>query len=389
MNDDPLVRDLLALPKAAHVVTTPKASTLTRSIEVKGDEAVVEVPGETDTSSGTALRFLEEEGQDPKDWEVIAFRRIEYGAGLTSVKFSFRRKSHHGAARVQIEELISRIEVAPPAYNRPTGQHGYVVGIGDMQFGKIDGDGVEGTLRRTVECIDKAAERLLMWRTHYDIGHVHIAWLGDHVEGFTSQGGANVWRTGLTLSEQIRLTRRVMLHAMETFAPVADRLTMAAVPGNHGEPQRFNGKGVTRYADSHDTESLVAVADAAALNRNAYGHVEFYIPEGDEIGVHVDVAGTHIAHVHGHFWRPGKHMEWWKGQAFDESSPWAQADVLMAGHLHHEHVDSDGPRLFLQVPSLESESTWYRLAKGTKGHPGVLVGVTRDGSMDLREVVRA
>lgn len=387
---DPLTEELLALPVGPQVVVARRGAKMTSSIELSGDTLTATIADVSGTvNEGTALAYLEEEGQQSDDWEVTGFRKIKYGQGMESVRFTFRRRQASSSTTVPLDEILARIEVAPPVYNRPTGSHGFVLALGDMQFGKIDGDGVEGTLARTIACIDRSAEKLLMWRTHYDVGHVHIAWLGDHVEGFVSQSGANAWRTGLTMSEQIRLTRRVMLHALETFAPMSDRLTMAAVPGNHGEPQRFNGKGLTRHADSHDTEALVAVADAAALNRTAFGHVEFYVPGGDEIAVHVDVAGTHLAHVHGHHWRPGKHFDWWKGQAFDETSPWAQADVLLAGHLHHEHVDSDGPRLFVQVPSLESESTWWRLSKGSKGNPGVVIGITKDGRMDLREVVRA
>ncbi|MFG2170332.1 hypothetical protein ACGFMO_02930 [Streptomyces niveus] len=202
-----------------------------------------------------------------------------------------------------------------------------------------------------------------------DIEHVHIAWLGDHVEGFVSQGGANSWRTQLTLNEQIRLTRRVMLHALLTFAPMVSRLTMAAVPGNHGEAVRFMGKGVTRYDDSHDTESLIAVKDAADLNPERFGHVEFYVPDTHELTVVVECSGTVVAHAHGHQFRPGKHFEWWKGQAFGRQSAVQQAVLLLAGHLHHEHVDSDGPRTFIQPPAIESESTWWRHAKGTTGAP--------------------
>jgi predicted phosphodiesterase len=96
-----------------------------------------------------------------------------------------------------------------------------------------------------------------------------------------------------------------------------------------------------------------------------------------------------VAHAHGHQWRPGKHFEWWRGQAFSKTSAMHQADLLVAGHLHHEHVDSDGPRTFIQPPSMESESTWWRHAKGTTGAPGLVVAVTKDGRTDIKEVVRS
>ena len=177
-----------------------------------------------------------------------------------------------------------------------------------------------------------------------------------------------------------------MLHAMTTFGRMGIRLSMAAVPGNHGEAVRF-GKGITRYDDSHDTESLIAVSDAAKLTE-AYEQVEFLVPETDELTVVTEVAGTIVAHAHGHQWRTGKHFDWWKGQAFNQASAMHNADLLVAGHLHHEHVDTDGWRKFIQVPALESESTWFRHSRGTSGAPGIVLALTRDGLTDYAEIIR-
>ena len=333
-------------------------------------------------NEGTGLLYLEEEGLNPDEWEATHFRKIKYGQGMESVKFSYKRKSLLDDERPPLDELFAEIKKHRPKANRPTGSYGAIIALGDMQFGKIDGDGVEGTLNRTIEYLNKAADEITSLRGQRDIGHIHVAFLGDHIEGFTSQGGANVWRTVLTTNEQIRLVRRVMLHALTLFAPMADTMTMAAVPGNHGEPQRFAGKGTTRYDDSHDTESLIAVMDAARLNDAAFGHVKFFVPETDEMTVVLDVAGTVVAHVHGHQWRKNKHFDWWKGQAFHADGQHA-ADLLLAGHLHHLLIEDDGPRRFVQVPALESESTWFRHSSGTGGNPGIVLAITSDHKTNL------
>lgn len=396
MSED-LLRELLDKPVGPDVParkTNPERD-FTRQVEVAGDSAEVTVRGsEDEMTEDIAAAQLWAEGLDPAEWTVIGYRSSEWtmpsGEKGVSRRFNYTRAA--GPApneRPNLDELFDRVRLHTPTLSRPQGDHGFLVLLGDMQFGKIDGDGVEGTLRRTLGCLDQAADRLLQYSEHYPIGHVHLGWLGDHIEGFVSQGGANVWRTPLTLNEQIRLTRRTMLYAMELFAPLADRVSMAAVPGNHGESVRFAGKGVTRYDDSHDTESLIAVADAAKLNPAAFGHVEFFVPQTDELTVVLDVAGTVVAHAHGHQWRPGKHFEWWKGQAFSKASAMHQADLLVAGHLHHEFIDTDGPRTFIQPPSMESESTWWKHAKGTVGAPGLIVAVTRDGETNIKEVVRS
>ncbi|AFO10909.1 hypothetical protein ELB20_43 [Streptomyces phage phiELB20] len=392
-----LLDELLAKPVGPTVPArqTDPEKDFTRQIEVKGDAADVTVRAETFEQTETAATdVLKGQGLDPAEWTVTGFRSSEWtmanGDTGVSTRFSFARAkcATVADARPPIDELLATIEQYTPVepLDEP-GDHTFIVALGDMQFGKIDGDGVEGTLQRTIDCLNKAADLLYVYKQRFAIDHVHIAWLGDHVEGFVSQGGANTWRTQLTLNEQIRLTRRVMLHALLLFAPRVGYLTMAAVPGNHGEAIRVSGKGVTRYDDSHDTESLIAVKDAADLNPERFGHVEFFVPDTDELTVVVECSGTVVSHAHGHQFRPGKHFDWWKGQAFGRASAMHQADVLLAGHLHHEFIEADGPRTFIQVPSMESESTWFRHSKGAEGAPGLIVAVTKDGRVPVKEVV--
>ncbi|WP_405056939.1 hypothetical protein OG474_29900 [Kribbella sp. NBC_01505] len=390
-----LLQELLNKPVGPQLAATKTNDEyFTRQIEISGDTASVTVraePGQGDETTARAL--LRAQGEDPDEWEATGFKTGEWttpnGATGESSRYTFRRVASPGRLRVPVDELLAGVQDHRPTFDRPDGDHGFLVVLGDMQFGKIDGDGPEGALARTIACLDRAADRLLAYHALFDIGHVHIAWMGDHIEGFVSQSGSNVWRTQLTLNEQIRLTRRVMLHALKLFSPLAVKVTMAAVPGNHGEAVRFSGKGITRYDDSHDTESLIAVADAASLNPEAFGHVRFYVPDTDELTVLAEVAGTRVAHAHGHAWRPGKHFEWWRGQAFDKQSAMHGADLLLAGHLHHEFVDTDGARTFIQPPAMESESTWWRHAKGTIGAPGLVIAITKNGITDLKEVVRA
>lgn len=371
----------------------------TRQIEVSGDTAEVVINAPEKVGEDAATATLIEQDLDPADWEPVGFKVSEWtrpnGEPGVSTKFAFKRRAAmQTTGRPPIDDLLAAIgasERAPriPGDPHPGDGYGLVVLIGDTQFGKADGDGIEGTVQRTIDCIDKAADR---WRAlselHY-IEHIHVVFLGDHIEGFVSQGGANTWRTVLTLTEQIRLTRRMMLHAVLVFTPLADRVTFAAVPGNHDQAVRVQGKGVTRYDDSHDTEALIAVSDAIRLAEPvAFRNVSFYVPETDELTVTVDVAGTTVTAAHGHMWRPGKHFEWWKGQAFNRDSAMHMTDLLVAGHLHHLLVDTDGPRTFLQAPALESESTWFRHASGTTGAPGVVVAITKDGETNHIDHIR-
>lgn len=388
--------DALSKPTQDAAKPEPK-DPLTAEVKVEGTTAEVVLNNARqkpvlDEEGHEALRTA---GLDPGEWRAVRYNTSEWtlggGGQGHSARWGFERKPDERPSPPgpPLDDLFAAIANRPaPVVPTTDGTHGFIVALGDTQFGKVDGDGAAGTLARVLDCLDRSRAALDVYRERYEIGHVHLAWLGDHIEGFVSQGGANTWRTPLTLNEQIRLTRRVMLHALQLFADCGvPRLTMAAVPGNHGEPQRFAGKGVTRYDDSHDTEALIAVSDAARLDSGRFGHCRFYVPETDEMTVTVDVAGTTVAHAHGHQWRAGKHFDWWRGQAFG-TSPLRQAQLMLAGHLHSFHAEADGGRTFVQVPALESESTWWRHQTGTGGDPGMVVALTKDGVTPVLEVVR-
>lgn len=410
MTEPTLSERLLALPETPPALPRGGRAAETQQLDVKGDVATTTVLGasfEPDVMEGQARDVLEKHDLNPAEWIVTGFRTSTWtmpgGEDGVSARYSFARRGTAAAEeRPDIAELVERARNAPAADLKAwaSGDWGFVLALGDMQYGKIDGDGVEGTLARAFGVINKASALLAELRERFEINHVVVAFLGDHVEGFVSQGGANVWRTRLTLNEQIRLVRLTMLHALEQFAPISPRLTMLAVPGNHGDPQRFAGKGVTTYSDSHDTEALVAVSEAARMNPAAFGHVEFFVPTGDNMVVVLDVAGTRVGAVHGHQFTTGKHFTWWAGQAFG-GSPLRDADLLLAGHLHHTVLEEEGyqrtlpdgtkedrVRLFAQAPALEKLSEWYRHRKGVMGSPGALVLLTSNGKTPIVKVIR-
>lgn len=364
-------------------------------------EPVEEVVEEDDGSDA----LLVNAGLDPEVWRVT-----KMWGSVNSPQFSVERRNPTEASLspAELEEVLSypsplnvALRLAPhpsrgiaaPSADLP--QRSYIVALGDMQFGKMEegngGDGrsgIVGTIERTFKCLDRAYERFFWYSQSYDVTEVVIAFLGDHVEGFVSQGGANVWRTPNTLTEQIRVTRRIMLYAMQLFAQLGLPVRMVAIPGNHGEACRVNGRGVTRYDDSHDTECLVAVSDAAQLNPDAFGHVGFFVPENDELSVALDLNGTLVAFTHGHKMRPGKYHEWIKGQAYNRGSIFRDTDAVFCGHWHHGHYEESSDRVLVIVPTLESGSQWWKHATGEASMQGIVVATAGEGRIDGIEFVR-
>lgn len=324
--------------------------------------------------------FIEDAGLDPAEVQVVGDVQVRGWdmptGGGNIVRAHYYRLNLRRRGLVDVDELL-RITRRPKAPRDPaTGPGAFVLALGDTQFGKVDGDGPQGTWQRALDCVALAEQRYRALRRKQGLGHVHIAFLGDCLEGFVSQGGRNAWRTVLTLTEQIRLTRRLMLETVRAFAPLAERVTVVSVPGNHDEAMRT--PVATRSDDSFAVDALDQVALAMSENPAAYGHVQTHTVARDELTTTLNVAGTGITHAHGHQWRPGKHFDWWAGNAFHGQHPDA-AHILLAAHHHHAHLQQQGDRTFMQIPALESESAWWRQKTGQPGSPGVLTFTTRDG----------
>ena len=382
--------DKLLAVSTAPTIPRGVAAESRRVAEFSQSTGTIEVP--EDAPEGDALDFLKDAGQDPADWEVTGFKRSEWGdpeAPFVSTRFTFKRRkrvqqSDREEAVAEVLEWIGQHRPQRLGYRIPSRDLA-VLAIGDLQLGKLENmeEGLDHSAANAVSVIDQFVADLQGTPTK----EVLVAWLGDHGEGFVSQGGANTWRTKLTLSEQIRATRRVMFYAIERFHPLTDRLVMAAVGGNHGEAQRIAGKGVTRYDDNHDVEALNAVAEALSMS-GTYKDVEVYVPERDELSLSVEVGGVVWGLVHGDKYRAGKHFEWWEQQAF-HAGPVAAATVLLAGHYHYLLVHEQGRRTFIQVPTLGTDGAWWAHQHGARPHPGLVLIAVEEGEVSHVQPVRS
>lgn len=317
---------------------------------------------------------------DPADYEVIEpvqYRAWDAGVGEGNVQRLYyyranirRRRPQHGPS---VDELLTAIgkrkPKAPPA---ATGDGmSYAVLAGDLQLGKPDGDGTEGTIERFLSKTDLAVARLKeLRRIGRRVDTITLAWLGDCIEGLVSQGGtlAQAGRLDLSLTDQVRVYRRLMLHQIQVFAPLAERVVVPVVPGNHDEAER-QGKAVRRYDDSWAVEGAVAVADALKL-APGYDHVSFVFPGRDELTITLDVSGTPVGFCHGHqFGRDP--IKWWANQAHG-MQPIGSATLLLAAHLHHLRVEQGGVKSFIQIPALDGGSTWWKHRTGQDAPAGMV-----------------
>jgi hypothetical protein len=360
------------------IVTTPDLT------EILGDEAAWKTAVESlgvSVPPGWAIRLVEMR-HDPAAWQ----RANPGDAATTGPVWRYRFKVEPaGPSAVDLEDLIAVAKKAKPV--RPiVGDGAFLVAIGDTQFGKVDGDGLEGTIQRVLDSTQRAVDRLKELRKlGHRPEHVYITWLGDCIEGFVSQGGGNAWRTPTTLTEQVRIVRRLMLEQINAFRGLASGVVLASVPGNHDEAVRF-GKQTTRYDDSWAVESAVAVADAMEINPAAYGHCSVVVPGRDELTLTLDMAGTITGLAHGHQIPGGKVQDWWGKQAHG-MQPIGEATLLLTAHLHHLRVEQGGPKTSIQVPAMESESTYWRHRTGQVAPAGVVTALVGSGTWNDLQVV--
>jgi predicted phosphodiesterase len=284
---------------------------------------------------------------------------------------------------VKVDELLASIKTPKP---RPSAIEApvYVVALADTQIGKPDGDGTAGTVRRVLDAHARALKRFTDLRKRGKAGEVVIVVAGDCIEGTESQGSRLLARLDCDVTTQVRIYRRLLAQIVTDYADKADRVRVAVVPGNHDEAKRVGDKMATHYTDSWALEGAASVADA--LDIAGYGdRVAWIMPSFDELTVTLDVAGTTLGVLHGHQTR-GKMDTWLAAQAQGRYAI-GTADVIISGHYHHLRVQQLGPTTWVQTPSLDGASLWWRHSGHTDAPPGMVTMLMGGGSWQSLEIV--
>lgn len=314
--------------------------------------------------------LLGEFGLNPETWEVVAARKSQWQSGerwLEARRVSFKKRgSGHRLTPEYIEQTLGQYTPAPGPLTNPTFEGTLVVPAGDLQLGKQDGGGTKATVDRFARITNEIAEKY-----YYGVENLVLPWLGDCIEGSVSQNGRNIAQLDITPAEQVRVYRRLMMHQIATLAPLAKRVLVPVVPGNHDETTRVQNLPIR---DSWAIEGAVAVADWMQ-GRPEYEHVQFIYPDVTEADVTVDIGGVTATFIHGHTTgrgRPDGVIEWWKKQSHGRQLA-AESDLLVSAHWHHLRVEATGGnRTWIQIPALDGGSDWFRRSTGDEPDAGIV-----------------
>lgn len=332
--------------------------------------------------------ILELFGYDPKEVRIIGNPRISKWQTyderwLSSYKFQLGPVIPHTV--IDLMGVVNKHKPHKPQLVTGTGVYNFQAG--DQQLGKVNGtngvmdDGVESTVERFLESIDVAVADYKRLRKVRNIGGINAMFPGDCIEGIVSQRSMNMWRTSLTLTEQLRLFRRLLMYTVEQFAPLTDNMWLRVVNGNHDEATRAQN---TRPDDGFATEQAIAVADALEMNTKAFGHVVVEVPPLDQGWMTVKSFDSIFTIAHGHQWRRGKAMDWIANQALHATNVSA-THFLVHGHEHRWTIDTNGARTVICSPAYDAGSSW--LQNGSWGIRGGLGYVTNGAEItDMRVI---
>ena len=244
--------------------------------------------------------------------------------------------------------------------------------IGDTHIGKsaLDGAGSDLLVKRWKESITNILDM-------GTVQGIHLAFMGDLIEGENSQGGKNIANNDLTLTESLRVARHLVSWTIQEALHHAQEVIVSAVPGNHGDTTRLQNRPLT---DSHDLDIVSAVQQAFELTEHK-DRITWYYPEEGTGHLVYEVDGTIFASAHGHLFKGMlKGAEnWWAGMSVS-GAPAGAAHILMAAHYHSPLVSNYTRNKWICFgAALEDKSTWLNEQNGASSQPGMLTYLTDGG----------
>jgi hypothetical protein len=251
----------------------------------------------------------------------------------------------------------------------------FVIVPSDYQIGKTDSRGGTPETVARIHASYKAIEQKLKTKKYQKIV---ILDAGDIVEGISNKANyQQLASNDLGLAQQVDLAASLMwdlLQMATKYAPVI----YTSVGSNHCQI-RVSGQAIGKPAV--DDWGRVILQQLARLSKAKPLPVDFVVAEPDDESLVIDPFGDkfHILGlVHGHqAARPDGVPAWWEKQAFGHQ-PVAAATILNSGHFHHLQVrelgvaPNGGSRYWLQAPTSDAGSSWFRRNAGSESQPGIL-----------------
>lgn len=346
------------------------------ALEFNGNEGWAITPAIPEGQVPNFEQFLEEQGFDPRLYEVVGNPRTsrwqKYDeTWLTSYRFNFRRVNSELDLNLLFKQAYKKLPKQPVITNF---DRVLVVMLADFQLGKFDSrGGVDEQLERVFTAF--AALEQQVKRGKY--AKVILADLGDIVEGFYNKASQQQTYTNqLSQMQQVDLAITLIWDLVKRIANYAT-VSYATVASNHCQ---FRLNQQTVGLPGQDDWGVMIAKQIKRLSDETELNVEVLIPNPQDESLAVDVFGDqfHILGLwHGHqSKRPEAVPSWWEKQAFGQQ-PVAAATIGLTGHFHHLRVQelgqshNGGSRYWIQGKTMDNGSSWFRLNSGSDSQPGL------------------
>ena len=319
--------------------------------------------------------FLLERGYPPEEYEIVGTPRTSQwqrydGDWLTSYRFSFRKR----AMSIDLPALFaSARKTKPPVVKVKAKEKALIVCPADLQVGKAKGSrgGTPELIERVFASYDAIEKQM---KQGYE--RIYILDMGDIIESFSSKAQYNQLESNdLSPMQQTDLAASLMYELIKRatkYAPV----TYGSVASNHCQ-NRFMGQQVGK--PGVDDWGIVILQQLRRLTTEVGLDVDYLIPQPDDEGFAFQYGVNIIGAVHGHqASRPAGVKKWWEAATF--GNQWASAvDVLISAHFHHlaleelgQRDDGKGSKFWVQCPTSDAGSDWYRRTAGQDSTTGIL-----------------
>lgn len=351
-----------------------------------------DIRSETQITDWTGV--FERFGLDPEMFEIAGdtvrmtswqqSKRLESGERDVVNLFSYRASFTKRRTVVDLPALYAEARRKPRTKLKtaPAARTSIPV-MSDPQIGKVASRGGTPEL---LERLNEKREKLAAELKRRKPDNIFFPDLNDLFENFES-GGNPMFSNDLSLSQQMDVAATEVYKFVELFARFAP-VKVAIVSSNHTAwrkgPLNLGAPGDDLGIFVH--KQVEKVAHAAGLD------AVWEYPEHYNESMVVDVRGTQVGMVHGNQYRPGGAPAWWAKQTHG-GQPVGRADILLAGHYHHLNILPTGrnpftgrSKWFIQAPTLDNGSDWFRNTAGDDSDPGMLLFDVTDDGFDLQSL---
>jgi hypothetical protein len=353
------------------------------AIEFDGTNGEATTPGLEDKPNFD--EFLADAGFDINEIEIVGTPRTSRWQvaspwpaeprWLTSYRFNFRKKS---GQVVDLPLLYAEAKKTKAPKVKPvTDGKSLVVALADFQVGKVDHrGGTKELLQRIFEAYDRVEAKFKSGRYEQII----LVDVGDIVENFSNAASEQQqYGNDLSLMDQVDLSTTLIWEITKRASKYTPNIVYASIASNHC---RFKLNKQNVGLPGQDDWGIMIAKQIHRLATETGLPVKVLIPNPQDESLAYDVFGDgfHVLGIwHGHqCGSADKVGQWWKAQAFGQQ-PVAAATIALTGHFHHLRVQemalssNGGSRFWIQAPTMDAGSNWYRLNSGEDSQPGIVV----------------